>query len=80
MDYSVYSVYYKMESNIEYLYVLVNKDFEWDDIVIFVSTEEAIEASIKYPKCRIEIFSKHKYYGYTPTYKYLLNGEYIDAQ
>jgi hypothetical protein len=69
-----------MNSNIEYLYVLVNNDFDWEDIVVFISMEDAIEASIRYPKCRVEIFSKHKYAGYIPTYKYLLNGEYIDAQ
>jgi len=73
-------MYDTMDCNIEYLFVLINNEFDWEDIVIFISMEEAIDASIRYPKCRVEIFSKHKYAGYIPTYKYLLNGEYIDAQ
>jgi hypothetical protein len=50
---------------------------EWEDVVIFLTKEEAISQSIKYPKCRVEIFSKTDKPGYTPTYTYYKNGELI---
>jgi hypothetical protein len=59
----------------EFIYVLVSKDSEWEDMVIFLSVEEAIKESIKYPEKRIEIFSKSDKSGYTPTYNYYKNGE-----
>ena len=59
----------------EFIYVLVSKDSEWEDMVIFISLEEAIKVSIKYPESRIEIFSKTDKPGYTPTYNYYQNGE-----
>jgi len=61
-----------------YVYILLNqKDYEWEDIVIFDSEEEAIKASIKYPKLRVEIFSKKDNFGFTPTYNYYKQGELI---
>jgi hypothetical protein len=50
---------------------------EWEDIVIFLSKEEAIKESIKHPNNRVEIFSKTNTSGYRPTYNYYKNGEYI---
>jgi hypothetical protein len=62
----------------EFIYVLVSKDSEWEDMVIFISVEEAIKESIKYPEQRIEIFSKsNDNAGYTPTYNYYKNGVYF---
>ena len=61
----------------DYIYVLVYDDNDWEDIVIFLSEDEAKEESIKYPKGRIEIFSKIDKKGYTPTYNYYKNGIYI---
>jgi hypothetical protein len=60
------------------IYVLIYGS-EWEDMAIFLSKEDAIKASINhYPKyCRIEIFSKTDV-GYTPTYNYYKNGEYIE--
>ena len=58
----------------EFIYVLVSKDSCWEDMVIFLSLEEAIKVSIKYPEYRIEIFSKSDKLGYTPTYNYYKNG------
>ena len=46
-------------------------------MVIFLSLEEAIKVSIKYPESRIEIFSKSEKSGYTPTYNYYKNGDLI---
>ena len=61
----------------EFIYVLVSKDSEWEDMVIFLSVEEAIKESIKYPEKRIEIFSKSDNAGYIPTYNYYKNGVYF---
>jgi hypothetical protein len=58
----------------DFIYVLIGD--EWEDLVIFLSKEEAFEESIKYPKYRIEIFSKNDKTGYTPTYNYYENGNY----
>jgi hypothetical protein len=44
-------------------------------MIIFLTEEEAIQASIKYSNSRIEIFSKANDFGYLPTYNYYKNGE-----
>ena len=61
----------------DFVYVLLYGD-EWEDSVIFLSKEYAIEASIKYPKNRVEIFSKTDAGGYIPTYTYYKNGELLN--
>jgi len=50
---------------------------EWEDIIIFISKEEAIKESINHPNHRVEIFTKSNTFGYTPTYNYYQNGEFI---
>ena len=59
----------------EFVYILHNGS-EWEDMIIFLSKEEAITQSKKYPEGRIEIFSKTDKSGYSPTYNYYKNGEY----
>ena len=60
----------------EFVYVLVGGD--WEDIVVFLSKEEAILVSRNNPTSRVEIFKKNTLsIGYTPTYDYYLDGEYI---
>jgi hypothetical protein len=59
----------------EYVYVMAVDGAEWEDIVIFLSKEEAIEKSKRLPNTRIELFSKSEKGGYRPTYRYYLNGE-----
>ena len=66
----------------ELIYVLVNDDC-WEDMVIYLSKEEAIQVSINNPTRRVEIFRKEKddsviIKGYSPTYNYYKNGEYIE--
>ncbi len=63
----------------DFVYVLVYGS-EWEDIVILLSKEDAINESIKYPNMRVEIFSKNKNnkLGYVPTYNYYKNGEYYE--
>jgi hypothetical protein len=59
----------------DFIYVLIGD--EWEEMVIFLSKEEAIIESIKHPNNRIEIFSKNDKSGYIPTYNYYENGNYI---
>ena len=63
----------------EFVYLLVNDGSEWEDIIIFLSKEEAIIKSNKYPNLRVEIFSKNENGGYTPTYNYYKNGIYVPS-
>ena len=54
----------------EVIYVLVSEGCEWEDIVVFLTEENAIKMSIKYPNSRVEVFSKKDdTSGYTPTYE-----------
>ena len=46
----------------EFIYVMINSS-EWEDIVIYLSEEEAIESSITYPNIKIEIFGKNPDYN-----------------
>ena len=59
----------------EFLYVKVYDGAIWEDITILLNKENAINESIKYPTCRIEIFKKDLHGKYTPTYNYYKNGE-----
>jgi hypothetical protein len=45
-----------------------------EDIVIFLDKEEAISASLHYPKIQIYIFKKARL-GYQMTYDYYKNGK-----
>ena len=62
------------------LYMLLPDGAEWDDMILISTKEDAIEASIKYPKRRVEIFGREENkLGYHPTYKYYKNGILIDG-
>ena len=61
----------------ESVYLLL-KGSEWEDIVVFLNEKEAINASIKYSKSRVEIFSKNNNIWYEPTYNYYKNGILIE--
>jgi hypothetical protein len=61
----------------EYVYLLIYGS-DWEDIVVFLSKEDAIQESINHPKHRVEIFSKTDKVGYIPTYHHYQNGEYIE--
>ena len=60
--------------DVVYVFLDINN---WEDIIIFLSKEDAINESKKYPNARVEIFSKNNKLGYTPTYNYYKNGELI---
>lgn len=61
----------------ESIYLLVVDGAEWEDIIVYLSKEEAIEKSKQWTKTRLEIFSKSEKGGYRPTYSYYLNGELV---
>jgi len=64
----------------EFVYMLLfGSGSEWEDIIILLSKEDAINESIKYPNARVEIFSKKDTIGYTPTYNYYLRGNLVQA-
>ncbi len=59
----------------ETVYVMINNN-EWEDMVIYLTEQEAIDTSKKYPNSRIEIFGKTTDgCGYCPTYNYYKGGE-----
>ena len=52
-------------------YVYVQIGSEWEDLVIYLNKDEAIQTSIRKPNSRIEIFEKtDDFNGYLPTYNY----------
>jgi hypothetical protein len=61
----------------DFVYVLFSDGGEWEDIIVFLFKEEAINASINHPNHRVEIFSKDDTSGYKPTYNYYKYGEFI---
>jgi hypothetical protein len=60
--------------DVVYVFLDINN---WEDIIIFLSKEDAINESKKYPKARVEIFTITHETGYTPTYNFYKNGELI---
>jgi hypothetical protein len=62
----------------DYIYLFVTNNAEWEDIIVFLSKEEAIEKSKKCPNMRVEIFKKSEKGGYRPTYTYYRNGEFFN--
>ena len=63
-----------------FLYVLVGQNYEWEDISIVLTEEDAIKLSIDNPKLRVEIFNKTINNRYIPTYHYYQNGQYIETK
>ena len=61
----------------DFVYVFLDIN-NWKDIIIFLSKEDAINESKKYPKARVEIFAITNELGYTPTYNFYKNGELIE--
>jgi hypothetical protein len=59
----------------EHIYVLLSDedDYSWEDIVIFLTLTDAINASRAFPTWRVEIFENH-YNNYVPTYSYYKKG------
>lgn len=62
----------------EFIYVFTVDGAEWEDLVIYLSKEEAIAKSKKYPNVRLDIYKK-SVDGYRPTYNYFLNGLLVES-
>jgi hypothetical protein len=60
----------------DFCYVLLFYGSDWEDTIILLSEEDAINESIKYPNARVEIFMKNDK-RYIPTYSYFKNGKLI---
>jgi len=63
------------------IYVLITGS-TFEDIEVFLNKEDAVQASIQYPRYRIEVFTKpHAEYGlncgYTSAYRYYNKGELV---
>lgn len=63
-----------MSEDIEYVYMLLNGN-EWDDVVLYLTKDQAISQSILYPNYRVEIFKKTSTCSFLPTYYYYKNGK-----
>jgi hypothetical protein len=61
------------------VYVFTVDGAEWEDLIIYLTEEEAIEKSKKFPNVRLDIFVKSPKGGYYPSYNYYLNGVYVKA-
>ena len=61
----------------DFVYVFLDGNSDWEDLIILVSKEDAINESKKYPNARVEIFSKNEEKGYTPTYNFYKNGTLV---
>lgn len=61
----------------ECIYLFVVDGAEWEDIIVYLTEEEAINKSKKCPKSCVQIFNKSPNGGYHPSYTYFLNGVLI---
>ena len=59
--------------------VCADNYFEWEDAIMFLSEEIAINYSKKHPGIRVEIFTLDDLIGYSPSYNYYKNGNLIDS-
>ena len=60
----------------ENIYLFIGNAIEWEDMLIFLDADEAMQMSIKYPNARVEIFNK-THIGYAPSYIYYKNGSLV---
>jgi hypothetical protein len=63
----------------DFVYVLLYGS-DWEDVIILLSKEDAINESINHPNARVEIFSKNNKLGYTPSFNYYKNGKFIQMK
>jgi hypothetical protein len=64
----------------ENVYVFLPDGHEWEDMIIYLTEEDAIKASLAYRYARVEIFKKQPNgNGYTPTYAYYEKGKLTNA-
>jgi hypothetical protein len=64
----------------DHVYLLVVDGAEWEDLVVYLTLDEALEASKKHPTVRVEVFSRTtEKGGLKPTYNYYLNGTLVSG-
>jgi hypothetical protein len=69
-----------IEKKEDVIYMLLPGGAEWEDMILLLNKDEAIEASIKYSKLRVEIFKKEPgKLGYRPTYMSYRKGELVNC-
>lgn len=61
----------------DFLYVLLYPNDDWDGMSILLSKEQAIAKSVKHPSARVEIFVKNDKSEYKPSYNYYQNGKFF---
>ena len=64
----------------EYIYILVCDGAEWEDLVVYTDKDEAIAASVKNKRSRVEVFYKSAKGGYLPSYNYYKEGNYVQTK
>uniref|UniRef100_A0A6C0LFF2 Uncharacterized protein n=1 Tax=viral metagenome TaxID=1070528 RepID=A0A6C0LFF2_9ZZZZ len=64
----------------DYLYVFIRNGGEWEDMVVFLSKEKAIDYSKKYADSRVEMFMKDEHGCYVPSYQYYKNGKLFETE
>lgn len=65
----------------DFVYLLIPNRAEWEDIVVLLTEEDAINESMAFPGRRVEIFKKSLIgVGYVPTHNYYKRGEYIKTK
>ncbi len=64
----------------EFVYLMINGT-DWEDVVIFLNRYDAIDASIRHPNLRVELFSRNEElgFGYSPMYKCYKNGKFYET-
>lgn len=60
-----------------FVYVFFNGG-DPEDMIIFLTKEDAIDASLKYPDARIEVFQNYNF-GHQMAYMYYKNGKLYEA-
>jgi hypothetical protein len=60
-----------------YIYVLIQDGGDWEDMAIYLTEEDAINASRRYTFGRVEIFGKDEHGSFTPTNSYYKNGQLV---
>jgi hypothetical protein len=58
-----------------FIYLFLTDGCDWDEQIIYLHKDQAINASLKDPYSRVEIFVTNcGYAGYMPTYQYYKGG------
>ncbi len=61
----------------EYLYMMISENgpTDWEDTLLYNAEQDAIQASLRHPDYRVEIFARSNPSSpFTATYKYFKNG------